>query len=435
MDTDCVICFRAHLTSDCPDKKPQHCPDCFNFIRRLSNHSQICGNKAWYFKPFEDVYVKPLIERFIIGCNNAFRFLTDNNWRKTGEEIEMYSPQSDAVLRFKTDLDLAILTTSFTPIRVVVVVKQDGDKNETFHEKLMLSTSKDQMIIGSSLDEPFDPTTQRQHSKTTLVLGMVARENLCLTVYRFPLGDRHEIRYDTTRKMFRIPDALIALTAELAERARNASDVESRSLDRCYECHTPIRHDNDHVKSCSFKNRFRSDFVDRYIRIPAIRYIVSANTKIFHALDQCVQQIQVGIDLFSAAADVCIKPMSSSKFAVLTPIRMPIVLKEKNNNLVEKIVFLTSSDRTVVAVHSGRAVSVDTVLKDFEHNTPAVLFLREGSGVDLSLSIEVFGASGTARSQIAFDDRHKNYVIPSDLDVRSRNWPARPFDADIKKFN
>lgn len=216
MDTDCVICFRAHESSRCPEKKPQHCPECFNFIQRTTDHTQICGNKAWYFKPFENVYVKPLVERCIIGCNNAFRFLKDGNWRKTGEGIEMYSLQSDAVMRFKTDLDLSILTTLFASIRMVVVVKQGDDENETFREKLLLTISENQMFIATELDVPFDwNAMKRTHMKTTLVLGMAARENLCLSVTLFPTANRYEIRYDTVHQKFRIPDALKPLTVEV----------------------------------------------------------------------------------------------------------------------------------------------------------------------------------------------------------------------------
>lgn len=216
MDTDCVICFKAHDSNRCPEKKPQHCPECFNFIRRTSDHTQICANKAWYFKPFENVYVKPLVERCIIGCNNAFRFLKDGNWRKTVEGIEMYSLQSDAVMRFKTDLNLSISTTLFTPIRMIVVVKQGDDENETFREKLLLSTSEDQMIIATELDEPFDRIAmKRAHIKTTLILCMAARENMCISVNLLSTANRYEVRYDTAHQKFRIPDALKPLTEEV----------------------------------------------------------------------------------------------------------------------------------------------------------------------------------------------------------------------------
>lgn len=227
----------------------------------------------------------------------------------------------------------------------------------------------------------------------------------------------------------------------MAERARSASDVAHRIFDRCYECHTPIHNENDHVTTCGFKKRFQSDYVDRYMNIPTVRFVVASNTEIFYVIDKSVRKIRAGIDLFSAVADVYIKPISSTKFAVLTTgftrIRLPIVVKEHGTakNLVEKIVFMTSVDRTVVAAHSGRNVSVNTVLKDFEHNTPVVCFLNQEKGGDLNLSIEVFSASGSARNLIEFDNRNKKYVIPSELDVRSQNWGSRPFDADIKKFN
>ena len=110
--------------------------------------------------------MKPLQQRLVLGFSSAFRFLKDGNWRKGCDGLELGSSASGAVFRFNSDNELILLSTLYTPVRVVVVVKQfddDGEGvNEVFSEKLLLATSPQlhRMVVATDLDRRFNKNEQ-----------------------------------------------------------------------------------------------------------------------------------------------------------------------------------------------------------------------------------------------------------------------------------
>lgn len=148
---------------------------------------------------------------------------------------------------------------------------------------------------------------------------------------------------------------------------------------------------------------------------------------------------QPGLNVFSATADVQFKFASQSKIVLkttgFTRIRLPVVTIERKGTKdihTERIVFMTSADRTIVAANSSRIVNEANVLSEFEHNTPLVIFHQAFS--KMSVDIYSSGAVYNYQIDVATDNR---YWIPAELSVKSNNFTPKLFDADlpVKKFS
>lgn len=203
MNTDCAICLESYRTKDCPERKPENCPDCDNIIKHFSDHSAVCGRKQWIFNPYENLYATPPIDRVIVGCNASFRFLYGGLWRRPVDGIELYSAVSEIIIRFKSENDFTVSTLGFSPIRIAVVVKEEGH----FMLKLMILASSERYIVLADVNEPFDRNTvSTNHQwKTTLILAVVPTHDLRFGLMMLPpgkLANRCEVRYDTTAKKF-----------------------------------------------------------------------------------------------------------------------------------------------------------------------------------------------------------------------------------------
>lgn len=414
MDSDCLICFQSHSTYDCPERKPQCCPDCHLFIKHFSDHGPACGSKQWLFQPYKDLYVKIPIERVIFGCNGPVRFLYDGMWRKPFDAEELYSTESGIMIRFKNETDFAVLSSSFAPIRIAVVVKE----NTEFILKLMLLASHNKLIVAKNFNQRFDRVaakTQHQY-KTTLIVATPSIANLCLSLSvlhpNAPFRN-HEIQYNMLTKMFNIPQELSStslpeeqsiepnnqLVVSDGLRAKRYFETQNTSVrqancsychdehhgeycrrfwQRCFECHVPAQEKGDHAGNCSAKNWFASEkYVDVYAKIPAIRAEITFQKPIRFLLDGKLVDAKPGLDVFSATADVQFKFASQSKIVLkttgFTRIRLPVVTIERKGTKdihTERIVFMTSADRTIVAANSSRIVNEANVLSEFEHNTP-----------------------------------------------------------------
>lgn len=446
MDSDCLICFESHLTIECPERKQENCPDCHAFINRFADHTAICSKKTWIFQPYEGLYAAPPVERVIVGCNSPMRFFYDGCWRKFTEGAELYSAESAAMIRFKTDQDFSVLTTSFAPIRILVTVRENG----TFVGKLLLLSSKTRFLVAKGLNEPFDRNEANEsHTwKTTLILGIGSIDDLCLSAMITPnlkLARTFEMRFDKFTKQFVIPDAINMVNSDTTT-IDNANCMFchgahhgiscKRLLSRCYDCHNSITKKQDHAENCSAKDWFKSENVDVYVKIPAVRMVISFGTPIHYMLNGLLLEAQSGSELFSGMADAHFKFETSSKITIKTTgytrIRVPII-HVNNGRFIEKLVLITSHDRTVIAAAGSRIVSEGNILNDVEHNTPIVLFLF---GAYVNISIDAHSGGNVHNYDVLFDHLSKKYEIRKDLDVKSNNFATKMFDADlpIKKY-
>lgn len=450
MDSDCLICFESHPTKECPERKQQNCPDCHVFIKRFADHTAICGMKTWIHQPYKDLYAMPPVERVIVGCNRPMRFFYDGCWRKFTEGAELYSAESGALIRFKTDNDFSVLTTSFAPIRILVAVRENG----TFVGKLLLLSSKTRFLVAKGLNEPFDRhEAKKSHTwKTTLIVGIGSIDDLCISAMITPsqkLARTFEMRFDKFTKRFDIPIGINLIDSDTTQienadctfchGAHHDSSCE-KILSRCFDCHVSITKKQDHVESCSASDWLKSDYVDIYVKIPAVRMVISFGSPIHYMINGSPTLAQAGTELFSSMADAHFKFETSSKITIkttgFTRIRVPIVIRDNNGReprFTEKLVLMTSLDRTVIAAAGSRIVSETNILNDFQHNTPIVLFLF---GPDVNIKIDAYSGGIIHKYDVAFDYFSKKYEIPKDLDVKSNHFATKMFDADlpIKKF-
>lgn len=270
MDTDCLICMGSHLSSDCNERKLQHCVDCHIYIRHCSDHSPICSNKRWIYDLYDQLYVSMLPERCNIGFNYDFRFFQNNIWRKSNEGIDAYSSGNGIYFNFKTDKDISLLWKGFVHARILIVVK---GANGELHEKLVLMTSKMRMLLATSINKPFNRATAlRTQTDTSMILALASESFSVITISVFPKkgAARHlEIRFDSATQTFVIPDELKIDTAMSAvASAQNCTTVavyedfkrsfevavdQQQQKNNCFECHIPVKCNEDHAEKCDAK--------------------------------------------------------------------------------------------------------------------------------------------------------------------------------------
>lgn len=116
-------------------------------------------------------------------------------------------------------------------------------------------------------------------------------------------------------------------------------------------------------------------------------------------------------------------------------IRIPIVFYATNGGverMVEKLVLVTSADRTIVAAHSSRPVIHSNMLNGCEHNTPLVLCARTNEIANVT--VEIYGSNyRTVSYEMVYDSKMKNYHIPDSIDIKSKNFNPIGFDAPVPK--
>lgn len=208
---------------------------------------------------------------------------------------------------------------------------------------------------------------------------------------------------------------------------------QQQVLERCFECHVPVRNSNDHVEICPVKQWFVSKTMGKYVKIPRVRWAISFRSPINVFLNGKVQAAHTGMKLFSAMSDSYFHFESDKKLMLMTTeytrIRVPIVIEDVPGNPIEKIVLLTSSDRAVVCVKGSRRIFENNVLGDFEHNTPLMLYMLRSP---FNLAIEVHSAGGCVNKfQIEYQEDEKKFVIPAELDIKSSQTPSMTFDAAL----
>lgn len=411
---------------------------------------------------YANLNVKPLQERCILGFSSPFRFLKDGNWRKGNDGMMLCSSPSGAVFRFSTDSDLSLCTTTYAPVRIIVVVKDD--ESEMFREKLLLVTSPQRMMVATDLDRPFDRNAHVS-MHTTLVLA-VAAAGLVIDVNVFGRevrnyqlaydGNRFNIPYDLNvmgiaplaMREYEMRNALELRNAPLRDvatfcsacyRVHFSNECNQRMMDKCPECHIVATKMSEHASQCSLK-WFTSTPIDVYVKLPVIRCEITMESPMYWQRGEDIQSVSNGLVLASPMSDAYFKFVSDRKFEMwttgFTRIRIPIVIHETTRaqeKLTEKLILLTSHDRTIIAAKGSRQVTLTTVLDDaFMHNTPLVLHSQAGGSP--SLLIKIHSANHrTMEHRIAYDQYLNKYVVPEQLDVKSHQYLPLEFDAPLPK--
>lgn len=464
-DSGCLICWEDHGSKDCPERKPEHCPDCHIFIRICSDHSSVCGMRTWKYKKYEHLYVAEPSERCVIGFNSSFRFLKDGSWRKGNESMDMLSPISGALFRFKTDKDLALLSNTYVPVRIVIVVKAGG----TCEEKLLLMTSKQRVMVATTLNRTFDREDEVHERNTTLVLAAFGT-GLVITVSVQPQKGElrtYELPFDELTKAFAIPEHLnvasilpanMVLPARLLALAtiekgpankftfgnepfctvcfgkHHTDDCQESKLNRCPECHVVARNVVDHAPVCTHKNRFVSQVVNVYVKVPAKVCTISMDSPIYWQTGNEIQMARAGLLLFSPMCDLYVQFTSSMALVIKTTdytrIRLPFIIQEpvgSSMKCTEKLAIFTSRDRTLVVANGSRPVVPGHEVDEHEHCTPLVLYVAPNASANLH--IQVFG-DYDIKKEFTVKYNGKKFNIPKAFDVCSSDFNPLPFSAE-----
>lgn len=474
MDTDCVICYGSHHPADCKERTEQHCPECHALILEVADHTTVCASKTWIYKKYANLYAQPLKERLIISTSSPFRYLKNTCWQKPEDQLEMYSPGNGAFIQFKSERDISLSTTCFAPIQIVVVVKHEDGNADIFAEKLLLSTTKKVVLIAAGQSKRFDRNAPQIHD-TTLILAVSAKDEPCLNINVFPSNSparEYWLRFDKANRMFRIPSGLLAGLADpnniyqldetvlpqldhhlnTNQQLVRSCDVSNIGIgnvacasptvyvpryDNCFECHAPIKSAKDHLPTCGAKNRFVSKLASAYVKNPVTRCeLIFKSPLMVHHNGNAIN-VQAGMKYFSSMADAYFKFESSTKVILLTTgftrIRLPLVTAVKIGSTtmyMEKLILMTSQDRTIVVAHSSRQVDGSNVLNEFEHNTPLVLITS--SEEDPTLTVNIHSAGPVVDEyEIVYRQRDQKFVVPAALDVKSRTFVSKSFDTKI----
>lgn len=414
----------------------------------------------------------------------------------------MYSPETGAFFRFKSEKDISLFSTGFVPIRIAIVIKEKS--SEKFVEKLWLMTSKTQLMVAAPVEKQFDRNSNANNRYSTLILATSADDNLEFIVNVFPKDKparNYVLRYDQMTKKFHIPDGLkigftsnqtdpycdgaaqihaqlddqsnmgaqshqlanvynfgprnrlsnIATQNLLAENAycgvcfgaHHSSECRQGKLSNCFECHVPARHIGDHSLVCSVKHWFVSERVDKYVKIPSTRCLISFESPIHILLngDFCIPP--EGLGLLSSMCDTYYKfeRYSNSndkktnkwyqKVSLMstgyTRIRLPIIVQENPNQFTERIILMTSHDRAIIAAEGSRQIHDKSVPSEYEHNTPLVLSML---GKPSNILVEVRSAGRRVHThEIAYVHVEKKFRIPPELNVKSKDFKTMTFDA------
>lgn len=440
MNTTCLICWGQHQSIDCPDRKNEHCQECHSFIIRLSDHTPDCTKKLWIFKDttYDALYVSQTKPRFIVDLNSEFRVLKDGYWKKCWGGLKL--SHSGAIIDVLSDQTFSVSTTSFESIRIAIVVK-DG---VSFREKLLLLTSKKLFVVAADVDEDFDRDSV-QHF-TTLVVAVSAEANPNIGIMVFPLKKpqrKFELLFDKEQSKFIIPDEINVGIAQNTENdclacygAHHSWKCQRKMLSNCFECHVPAEKKSDHYKGCGVKEWYVSDRVDSYASVLVKRFTVTFKSAIRYILEGEIYKAVAGLKLHSKMADAYFKIESETKIGLYTTgytrLRIPLVVRERIGSslkITEKLVFITSSDRTLVAANGHRKVTHTTFVEDYKYNTPLVLYVANDDDDELmGLSVEFFSANGR-KSNYEIGYESERFKIPSALDVKSKNYQLAKFDA------
>lgn len=193
----------------------------------------------------------------------------------------------------------------------------------------------------------------------------------------------------------------------------------------------PVRKESDHAKNCGVKNWYRSEkYVDLYVKIPAVRATISFASPVSYVYDGNFLEAKPDIELFSGMGDVQFKFASQSKIVLkttgFTRIRLPVVVRQNNGQYTERIIFMTSHDRTIVAANSSRNVNQANFLNGFEHSTPLLLLL---SGGCVKLSVDVNSGGMIHKYAINVPANGEKFEIPDIMltSHRKRHVANKPF--------
>lgn len=222
--------------------------------------------------------------------------------------------------------------------------------------------------------------------------------------------------------------------------AHHSKACQQRKKSNCFECHGLAQTIDEHAESCSVKNWFISEPIGAYIKIPAVRCAIEFKSAFYILFGGKLQRPTNGMNLISFMADVQFKFASDSKVILCTTgftrLRVPIFIANGNDDsttgYTEKMVLMTSHDRTIIGVNGSRFVKPMIVPDDNKHNTPLIFVIPSDYNTNISVQVHSSGRN-IENFDIAFDSAKKKFQLPEELKATSRSFTPKMFDAVLPK--
>lgn len=349
------------------------------------------------------------------------------------------------------------MSNAFAHARILVVVK---DASGEFQQKLVLMTSKARMLLANPINEPFERSTAvRTQTDTSMILAVSSESNPVISISVFPKSgvSRHsDIRFDSATKTFLVPDELkistamsvvasaqqcttIAVYQNFTRSFEVAIEQQQQQNDRCHECHIPVKSVEDHAEKCGAK-WYVSQRVGVYVKVPVIRCALQIEQPIRILMNGKFVDIKRDGTYFSAMADTLFKITTAGTIELFTTgftrVRIPIIVEEMIGSAItykEKMVLMTSCDRSIVCLNGSRYIDAKNALDCFKHNTPLVLCIRGNAGTAIKVEVHSSGADiNRYEIPLVKDGKGENrFKIPGELDIASKGFTPKSFDADL----
>lgn len=173
------------------------------------------------------------------------------------------------------------------------------------------------------------------------------------------------------------------------------------------------------------------------MKIATIRCVLRLEQPLRILINGTFVPIEHDTKFFSPMSDTLFKISGTGKIELLTTgftrIRIPIVIEEVNGPkkiFKEKMVLMTSHDRTIVCAKGSRLIGPVDGPDGFKHNTPLILCFVGNADVNFKVEIHSRGAN-VDRYEIPYRVGENSFQIPRQLDVASKGFNLNMFDADV----
>lgn len=209
-NANCMVCLGIDHSPECQTGKLSSCHECHVMIRNIGDHAQNCSAKQWFVSEKIEKYVKIPSIRLVILFSSPINILLKGSVQVATPGLMLFSPMSDSYFKFESDKELVVQTTSYTRIRLPIIVEE---RQGNFTEKLVLLTSSDRAVVIAKgtrrILNQTDVLGDFVHS-TPLVMYMLKKGfNFVIKVHSAGGAvNVFDVEYEDDEKKFKVPTTL-----------------------------------------------------------------------------------------------------------------------------------------------------------------------------------------------------------------------------------
>lgn len=191
------------------------CFECHVPTQKSSDHTEICSVKQWFVSKAIGKYVKIPSVRWIITFQSPINIFLNGRVQAAQSGTKLFSAISDSYFHFETAKKLVLMTTTYTRIRIPIVIQTDQNSAV---EKLVLLTSSDWAVVcarGSRKIVENNFVGDFEHNTPLSLYMLESPFDLAITVYSAGgRVDSSQILYQSDEKKFAIPNELDVKTPQ-----------------------------------------------------------------------------------------------------------------------------------------------------------------------------------------------------------------------------